>query len=170
MSLGLFDCNETKNQEVIKLLKFLTVKYVPLDGDEVIDEVFFGGLCSKIFNAIYISWEKRSVTYTCISFYWLIISRRQVNRWACSRSATSNGKCRNFQGKTTRFYIKDWGLASHDEFSWGTFMGIWIVLKYDCHFLSCWFPVKFFKVKLTSIKTDCIYFLCEIIPVINNNA
>lgn len=55
MSLGLFDCNETKNQEVIKLLKFLTEKYVPLDGDEVIDEVFFGGLCSKMFNAIYIS-------------------------------------------------------------------------------------------------------------------
>lgn len=41
--LGLFDCNETMNQEVIQLLKILTEKYVPIDGDGVIDEVFFGG-------------------------------------------------------------------------------------------------------------------------------
>lgn len=40
------------NQEVIQLLKILTEKYVPIDGDGVIDEVFFGGLRSKIFNAI----------------------------------------------------------------------------------------------------------------------
>ncbi|CAC5358080.1 unnamed protein product [Mytilus coruscus] len=42
--LGLFDCNENKTQQVIRLLKQLTEKYVPLkDNGEVIDEVFFGG-------------------------------------------------------------------------------------------------------------------------------
>ncbi|CAC5383775.1 unnamed protein product [Mytilus coruscus] len=41
--LGLFDCNENKTQQVIRLLKQLTEKYVPLkDNGEVIDEVFFG--------------------------------------------------------------------------------------------------------------------------------
>lgn len=29
---------------MIQLLKVLTEKYVPLNGDEVVDEVFFGGL------------------------------------------------------------------------------------------------------------------------------
>lgn len=41
--IGLYDCNETKTQDVIKLLKMLTEKYVPVEKDDVIDEVFFGG-------------------------------------------------------------------------------------------------------------------------------
>ncbi|CAC5383779.1 unnamed protein product [Mytilus coruscus] len=41
--LGLFDWNENKTQQVIRILKQLTEKCVPLkDNGEVIDEVFFG--------------------------------------------------------------------------------------------------------------------------------
>ena len=49
--LGLFDCNENKTQQVIRLLKQLTEKYVPLkDNGEVIDEVFFGGNFTLIYS------------------------------------------------------------------------------------------------------------------------
>ena len=42
-SLGLYDCDEKKTQDVIRLLKNLSEKYVPqLDG-QIIEEVFFGG-------------------------------------------------------------------------------------------------------------------------------
>lgn len=59
--LGLFDCNETKNQEVMQLLKILTEKYVPIDCDEVIDEVFFGGLLVK-FSMQFKYREKNAVS------------------------------------------------------------------------------------------------------------
>lgn len=52
--IGLFDCNETKTQDVIQLLKKLTEKYVPLDEDNVIDEVFFGGKYEFINQWLYI--------------------------------------------------------------------------------------------------------------------
>lgn len=42
--LGLFDCNENKTQDVIRLMKKLTTKFVPLaENGDVKDEVFFGG-------------------------------------------------------------------------------------------------------------------------------
>ncbi len=41
--LGLFDCNEQKTQEVIKLLKDLSQKYVPVRDEAIVEEVFFGG-------------------------------------------------------------------------------------------------------------------------------
>ena len=41
--IGLFDCNEDKTQEVIRLLKDLTQKYVPLKDDEIAEEAFLGG-------------------------------------------------------------------------------------------------------------------------------
>ncbi|XP_069109713.1 uncharacterized protein [Argopecten irradians] len=41
--LGLFDCNETKTQDVIKLLKDLSQKYVPQANGDIVEEVFFGG-------------------------------------------------------------------------------------------------------------------------------
>ncbi|KAK3108646.1 hypothetical protein FSP39_012456 [Pinctada imbricata] len=41
--LGLFDTNENKTDEMIRLLKDLTDRYVPLDNDNVADAVFFGG-------------------------------------------------------------------------------------------------------------------------------
>ncbi|XP_053380076.1 uncharacterized protein LOC123537039 [Mercenaria mercenaria] len=42
-SLGLFDCDEKKTQDVIQLLKLLSEKFVPKEGEEIIEEVFFGG-------------------------------------------------------------------------------------------------------------------------------
>ena len=42
-SLGLYDCDEKKTQDVIKLLKELTDKYVPKADGEIVEEVFFGG-------------------------------------------------------------------------------------------------------------------------------
>ncbi|XP_056008253.1 uncharacterized protein LOC125657360 isoform X2 [Ostrea edulis] len=43
-SLGLFDCNEMVTQDVIRLLKDLSKKYVPIDdAGEIVEEVFFGG-------------------------------------------------------------------------------------------------------------------------------
>ncbi|XP_061185175.1 uncharacterized protein LOC133193230 [Saccostrea echinata] len=42
-SLGLFDTNENKTDEVIRLLRHLTDLYVPLKNEEVVDAVFFGG-------------------------------------------------------------------------------------------------------------------------------
>lgn len=41
--LGLFDCNENKTPELIRLLKTLSV-YVPCKDGEVVESVFFGGL------------------------------------------------------------------------------------------------------------------------------
>jgi hypothetical protein len=42
--LGLFDCNETVTQDVIRLLKDLSKKYVPIDdAGNIVEEVFFGG-------------------------------------------------------------------------------------------------------------------------------
>lgn len=41
--LGLFDTNENKTDEMIRLLKTLTDLYVPTENDEVVDAVFFGG-------------------------------------------------------------------------------------------------------------------------------
>ncbi|XP_062582660.1 uncharacterized protein LOC134244405 [Saccostrea cucullata] len=42
--LGLFDCNEMVTQDVIRLLKELSKKYVPTDdAGEIVEEVFFGG-------------------------------------------------------------------------------------------------------------------------------
>ena len=41
--LGLFKCNENKTQELIRLLKELTEKYVPLRNGEVFEAVFLGG-------------------------------------------------------------------------------------------------------------------------------
>ena len=41
--LGLFDTNENKTDEMIRLLKKLTDLYVPVENDEVVDAVFFGG-------------------------------------------------------------------------------------------------------------------------------
>ncbi|XP_076081329.1 uncharacterized protein LOC143052225 [Mytilus galloprovincialis] len=41
--LGLFDCNETKTQDVIRLLQDLSKKYVPYSDGEVSGEVFLGG-------------------------------------------------------------------------------------------------------------------------------
>ncbi|XP_033755665.1 uncharacterized protein LOC117338420 [Pecten maximus] len=40
--LGLYDTNENKTDEVIRLLKTLTDLYVPVRNEEVIDAVFFG--------------------------------------------------------------------------------------------------------------------------------
>lgn len=40
--LGLYDCNETKTADVIKLLKELQQKYVP-HSDEICEPVLFGG-------------------------------------------------------------------------------------------------------------------------------
>ncbi|XP_033759941.1 uncharacterized protein LOC117342076 [Pecten maximus] len=42
-ALGLFDCNETKTQDVIRMLKEMTRKYVPIRDEEIVEEVFFGG-------------------------------------------------------------------------------------------------------------------------------
>jgi len=55
--IGLFDCNETKTQDAIQLLKNLTEKYVPLDEDNVIDEVFFGGKYEFINPWLYIQYH-----------------------------------------------------------------------------------------------------------------
>lgn len=41
--LGLFDCDEKKTGDVIKLLKDLSEKYVPMKDDDVYEPVFFGG-------------------------------------------------------------------------------------------------------------------------------
>ncbi|XP_056013220.1 uncharacterized protein LOC125660287 [Ostrea edulis] len=41
--IGLFDCNETKTAEVIRLLKYMTEKYVPVQDGKMVEEVFFGG-------------------------------------------------------------------------------------------------------------------------------
>ncbi|KAK6168270.1 hypothetical protein SNE40_022131 [Patella caerulea] len=41
--LGLYDCNENKTQEVIRLMKELTNKYVPTKDGEIIEPIFFGG-------------------------------------------------------------------------------------------------------------------------------
>ncbi|XP_021342789.1 uncharacterized protein LOC110443113 [Mizuhopecten yessoensis] len=41
--LGLFDCNETKTTELIKLLKELQAKYVPCNDEQIVEPVFFGG-------------------------------------------------------------------------------------------------------------------------------
>lgn len=41
--LGLFDCDEKKTGDVIKLLKDLSGKYVPMKDDDVYEPVFFGG-------------------------------------------------------------------------------------------------------------------------------
>lgn len=41
--LGLFDCNEQKTQDVIKLLKEFSQKYVPVKDGEIVEEVFLGG-------------------------------------------------------------------------------------------------------------------------------
>lgn len=41
--LGLFDCDEKKTGDVIKLLKDLSEKYVPMKDDGVYEPVFFGG-------------------------------------------------------------------------------------------------------------------------------
>ncbi|VDI37140.1 Hypothetical predicted protein [Mytilus galloprovincialis] len=41
--LGLFKCNENKTQELIRLLKQLTEKYVPLRNGEIFEPVFLGG-------------------------------------------------------------------------------------------------------------------------------
>lgn len=40
--LGLFDCDEKKTGDVIKLLKDLSEKYVPMKDDDVYEPVFFG--------------------------------------------------------------------------------------------------------------------------------
>jgi hypothetical protein len=53
-SLGLFDCNENKTQEVIRLLKDLTEKYVPVKDGEISEEVFFGGESILILMYCYI--------------------------------------------------------------------------------------------------------------------
>ncbi|WAR03956.1 LOW QUALITY PROTEIN: hypothetical protein MAR_010514 [Mya arenaria] len=42
-SLGLFDCDEKKTADVIRLLQNLTEKYVPKKDGEIVEEVFFGG-------------------------------------------------------------------------------------------------------------------------------
>lgn len=44
--MGLFDTNENKTDEVIRLLRTLTDLYVPLENEEVVDAVFFGGTLS----------------------------------------------------------------------------------------------------------------------------
>jgi hypothetical protein len=41
--LGLFDCNEQKTQDVIRLLKEFSQKYVPVKDGVIVEEVFFGG-------------------------------------------------------------------------------------------------------------------------------
>lgn len=41
--LGLFDCDEKKTGDVIKLLKDLSEKYVPMKDIYVYKPVFFGG-------------------------------------------------------------------------------------------------------------------------------
>lgn len=41
--LGLFDCDEKKTGDVIKLLKDLSEKYVPMKDDDVYEPVVFGG-------------------------------------------------------------------------------------------------------------------------------
>lgn len=41
--LGLFDCDEKKTGDVIKLLKDLTEKNVHMKDDDVLDKFFFGG-------------------------------------------------------------------------------------------------------------------------------
>ncbi|XP_046566552.1 uncharacterized protein LOC124275109 [Haliotis rubra] len=41
--LGLFDCNENKTQDVIKLLTDLTEEYVPFADGEIVESVFLGG-------------------------------------------------------------------------------------------------------------------------------
>lgn len=41
--LGLFDCDEKKTGDVIKLLKDLSERYVPMKDDDVYEPVFFGG-------------------------------------------------------------------------------------------------------------------------------
>lgn len=41
--LGLFDCDEKKTGDVIKLLKDLSEKCVPMKDDDVYEPVFFGG-------------------------------------------------------------------------------------------------------------------------------
>lgn len=41
--LGLFDCNETKTADVIKLFKKLQQKYVPHSDGEICEPVLFGG-------------------------------------------------------------------------------------------------------------------------------
>lgn len=52
-SIGLFDCNENKTQDVIQLLKGLTEKYVPMKDGEIAEEVFFGGSTFYQFFFIY---------------------------------------------------------------------------------------------------------------------
>ncbi|XP_078327741.1 uncharacterized protein LOC111126657 [Crassostrea virginica] len=42
-SLGLYECDEKKTVEVIKLLKELGDKYVPIKDEDVYEPVFFGG-------------------------------------------------------------------------------------------------------------------------------
>ena len=39
--LGLYDCDEKRTQDMIKLLKDLTEKYVPKIEGEIVAEVFF---------------------------------------------------------------------------------------------------------------------------------
>lgn len=41
--LGLFDCNETKTTDVVKLLRKLQQKYVPHSDGEICEPVRFGG-------------------------------------------------------------------------------------------------------------------------------
>lgn len=53
-SIGLFDCNENKTQDVIQLLKGLTEKYVPMKDGEIAEEVFFGGLFNFLAIFLYI--------------------------------------------------------------------------------------------------------------------
>lgn len=44
--LGLYDCNETKTADVIKLLKELQQKYVPHSHGEICEPVLCGGVTS----------------------------------------------------------------------------------------------------------------------------
>lgn len=70
--LGLFDCNENKTPELIRLLKTLST-YVPCRDGEVVEPVFFGGLFSHmdlgvcvgslIYNTLY---QRDVIVCTCV--------------------------------------------------------------------------------------------------------
>ncbi|CAC5414675.1 unnamed protein product [Mytilus coruscus] len=47
---GLFDCNENKTPEIIKLMKKLSKQYVPCVNGEIVEPVFFGGQYSLLLK------------------------------------------------------------------------------------------------------------------------
>lgn len=46
--MGLYECDEKKTGEVIKLLKELSDKYVPIKDEDVYEPVFFGGILTEV--------------------------------------------------------------------------------------------------------------------------